>query len=143
MSFLMWEYQGVDVGRFHDAKTATKRTQMITKGYADITGLQSWAVPYPTGKGKKPVTPPAPEPKPPTYSIASSVDATDPMKWSFVASPTGQAGTYKFGDGTPNANALTGEIAYTYAAAGTYTVTFIPVDGAKAATTSITVVAPE
>jgi hypothetical protein len=136
----MWEYQGVDVGRFHSANTTAKRTQMISKGYADITGLQGWAVPYPTGKGKKPVTPPAP--KPPTYSIASHVDETDPMKWHFDASPTGQAGTYKFGDSKPNANAVNGEMAHTYAEAGTYTVTFIPVDGAKAATTSITVVAP-
>jgi len=142
MSFLMWEYQGVDVGRFHSAATAAKRTQMISKGYADITGLQAWAVPYPTGKGKKPSAPPAPEPTPPTYSINSHVDDVDQMKWHFDASPTGQAGTYKFGDGTPNANALNGEMGHTYAEAGTYTVTFIPVDGAKAATTSITVVAP-
>jgi hypothetical protein len=142
MSFLMWKYQGVDVGSFETAATAAKRTTMLGKGYFDATGQQSWAIPYPTGKGKKPVAPPVVEPTPPTYSIASHVDEVDQMKWHFDASPTGQAGTYKFGDSTPNANALDGQMAHTYAEAGTYTVTFIPVDGAKAATTSITVVAP-
>ncbi len=81
-------------------------------------------------------------PAPITYTIASNVDAVDQMKWHFDASPTGKAGTYNFGDGKPTANAANGEIGHTYAEAGTYTVTFVPADGNKNATTTITVVAP-
>ena len=81
-------------------------------------------------------------PAPITYTIASHVDDVDQMKWHFDASPTGKAGTYNFGDGKPTANAANGEMGHTYAEAGTYTVTFVPADGNKNATTTITVVAP-
>ena len=77
-----------------------------------------------------------------TYTISASVDGVDQMKYHFDATPTGKAGTYNFGDGKPTANAANGEMGHTYAAAGTYTVTFVPADGSKNATTSITVVAP-
>ena len=76
------------------------------------------------------------------YTIAARVDEVDQMKYHFDATPTGKAGTYNFGDGKPTANAAKGEIGHTYAAAGTYAVTFVPADGSKNATTSITVVAP-
>ena len=77
-----------------------------------------------------------------TYTIASRVDEVDQMKYHFDATPTGKAGTYNFGDGKPVANAADGQMGHTFAAAGTYTVTFVPADGNKNATTSITVVAP-
>ena len=69
------------------------------------------------------------------YTIASTIDA---LTVNVEAAPK-NSGTFKFGDGTPNVNATTGTASHAYAAAGTYTVTFIPVDGAKAVTTSITV----
>lgn len=79
---------------------------------------------------------------PTTYNITATVDAVDQMKYHFDASPTGKAGTYNFGDGKPTANAANGEMGHTYAAAGDYTVTFVPADGSKNATVAITVVAP-
>lgn len=89
-----------------------------------------------TGGGE--VTPPAPI----TYTVAARVDDTNQMKYHFDATPTGKAGTYNFGDGKPTANAANGEMGHTYAAAGDYTVTFVPADGSKNATVAITVVAP-
>ncbi len=77
-----------------------------------------------------------------TYVITATVDATDPMKYHFDASPTGKAGTYNFGDGKPTANATDGQMGHTFAAAGNYTVTFVPADGNKNGTVAITVVAP-
>jgi len=87
------------------------------------------------------VTPPPPPVEEIAYTIAMTPDATDPLKISAEASPK-NPGTFKFGDGTPNVNATTGTASHTYVAAGTYSVTFIPVDGAKAVTTSVTVTAP-
>ena len=75
-----------------------------------------------------------------TYNIASTVDATNTLLINVEASPN-NPGTFKFGDGTSNVNATTGTASHTYATAGTYTVTYIPVDGSKAVTTSVTVTA--
>jgi hypothetical protein len=66
--YLMWEYKNVNVGVFHSASSKAERTAMLAKGYSDITGSQSWAVKYPTGKGKTLDTPQAevpPEVAPP------------------------------------------------------------------------------
>jgi hypothetical protein len=76
-----------------------------------------------------------------TYTITATVDATDPMKYHFDAAPA-NAGTYNFGDGKPTANAIDGQMGHTFAAAGNYTVTFVPADGNKSGTVAITVVAP-
>jgi hypothetical protein len=76
-----------------------------------------------------------------TYVITATVDATDPMKYHFDAAPA-NAGTYNFGDGKPTANAIDGQMGHTFAAAGNYTVTFVPADGNKNGTVAITVVAP-
>lgn len=81
-------------------------------------------------------------PAPITYTVSARVDEVDQMKYHFDASPTGKAGTYNFGDGKPTANAADGQVGHTYAAAGNYTVTFVPADGGKNATVSITVTAP-
>jgi hypothetical protein len=86
-------------------------------------------------------TAPTPPPVEVVYTITMTPDATDPLKLNAEASPK-NPGTFKFGDGTSNVNATTGAASHTYAAAGTYSVTFIPVDGAKAVTTSVTVTAP-
>jgi hypothetical protein len=95
----------------------------------------------PAAAGGGEVTPPPPPVEEIIYTIAMTPDATDPLKLSAEAAPK-NPGTFKFGDGTSNVNATTGTASHTYAAAGTYTVTFIPVDGAKAVTTSVTVTAP-
>lgn len=62
MAFLMWQYKSRDVGVFHVANTAAQKTKMINKGYVDITGQQSWSIPYPTGRLKTEVATPAPAP---------------------------------------------------------------------------------
>lgn len=62
MAFLMWQYKKVNTGAIHIANTAAQRTKMINKGYADVTGWQSWALPYPTGKGSAEAVAPPPEP---------------------------------------------------------------------------------
>jgi PKD repeat protein len=90
----------------------------------------------PAAAGGGEVTPPPVEEV--VYTIASTIDA---LTVNVEAAPK-NPGTFKFGDGTSNVNATTGTASHTYTAAGTYSVTFIPVDGAKAVTTSITVVAP-
>jgi hypothetical protein len=94
--------------------------------------------PAAAGGGEGTPTPPVEEI---VYTIVSTPDAIDALKIAVEASPK-NPGTFKFGDGTPNVNATTGTASHTYAAAGTYSVTFIPVDGAKAVTTSVTVTAP-
>ena len=76
-SFLMWEYQGRQVGEFHSAASAAARTKMLAKGFFDATGQQSWALPYPTTKAfvppkqTKPAAPATPAP-----AVDAPVDAT-------------------------------------------------------------------
>jgi len=74
--YLMWEYKNVNVGKFYTASSKTERTAMIAKGYQEITGLQSWAVKYPTGKGKTLDAPAIAEPaiEAPAEEIAPEVD---------------------------------------------------------------------
>lgn len=74
MSFLMWEFEGQNTGRFHNAATKADRTAMIAQGFQDITGQQVWAVKYPSGKGN--VITPKTSPKLKSKSTAAA--ATDP-----------------------------------------------------------------
>lgn len=62
MAYLMWQYKQVNTGVIHIANTAAQRTKMLGKGYADVTGWQSWALPYPTGKGSAEAVAPPPAP---------------------------------------------------------------------------------
>jgi len=75
--YLMWEYKNVNVGKFYTASSKTERTAMIAKGYQDITGSQSWAVKYPTGKGRALIEEPSieePSIEAPAEEIAPEVD---------------------------------------------------------------------
>lgn len=87
----------------------------------------------------------APTPPPPAplidYTITTNIDSINPLKVTAEASPA-NTGTIKFGDSTSNVSAKAGTASHTYATAGTYTVTYIPVDGSKSVTTSVTVTAP-
>jgi hypothetical protein len=68
MSYLMWEFKNVNVGRFHAAGTKDQRTAMIDKGYVDITKMNGLEIPYPTGYKAGGVTP---EPKTPKTKAAA------------------------------------------------------------------------
>jgi hypothetical protein len=129
-TYLMWEYLRRKVGKFHQARSESKMAEMKAKGYFDATNVRGTDLPYPTGTQKADLT----------YSIAFTVDADNPMKLHFDATPTGKGGLYNFGD-TKTFYAANGEAGHTYAAEGDYTVTFHPEDGSPSVTLDATVAA--